>query len=287
MAENVTPAPVTQAAPTQDASATPTPETTPVQAAPEPKQEKLGVAYAKLAREQKAAREASEKLKSERMAIEEKAKVVEEFEQAKANAGKNPIEALKLLGLTPEQVNDYLLSTGEPDPVEAVRSELEEFKRAQQEAQNRYLEEQRKAVEAEQAATLDQFKGQISQFIESNPDKYELTQTWGAQSAVFELIDATYTQTNRVLTIEEAADQVESYLDSEVSKLTATKKFSAKLAPAVPPTDPKAKTSHQTGKKSLSNQLSPSTSAAKPKALTAKEREQRAIAAGLAAMNTR
>lgn len=142
--------------------------------------------------------------------------------------------------------------------VQAIREELQkttEQLRKEQAALNERIEAQRKAaVESEKARLLAEmneqlanFESEVVDFVNQNATKYELTNLYGRQDLVPQVIQAAYEQSKangapRLPSIEEAADVVESYLADEIAKAEQLKQRKAKAAqPAdqpVPPVTP-------------------------------------------------
>lgn len=154
--------------------------------------------------------------------IQEARKQVEEFQQFKSQVKTNPLKALEALGLTYEEVTDFIANGYEPSP-DAKYKELEErfekkFKeKEEQEAKRRDLE-----VEYQ----VKKYKDSLFAHIEANSEKYELINLEGEQESVWELMDAWYTKHNEILDWDKAAEMVESHLEEQLKeKLNKAKKL--------------------------------------------------------------
>lgn len=265
---NETPAPVTPAAAPAQIEATPAALITlkdrieaakekaiqagaPVQApaaqVETPPTQKAGTALARLAREQKAAREAQDAVKRERAAFDadrraldaDRAKV-KAFEEAQANAKRFPLKYLESLGLTYQDVAEAQMNGGDPTPnleVKAVRGELEKMRQEQADREKRDLEQQKQAAQVEQSQIVEAFQSQCVAFVDQNPEKYELTAKFGAQDQVFKVINAhaelqveqgVPPDKIKILSLEEAAESVEKYFEGQLEVIRTAKKFTAK-----------------------------------------------------------
>lgn len=247
------PLPGTDVAPTEMPPA-------PDAAAKVPPAQKTGSALAKLAQEQKRTREAMDRLKAERAESEKRISAqkadldkqlaeLKAFTDAKATAKRFPLKALEQLGITHQMVTEAVLNEGEPTAnleVQQVREEIEKIRQEQTEREKRYADErkrdaddQRKQIQAQEAEALKNFQSQCVAFVSQNAEKYELTNTLDQQHLVFQTIDEVYRLTHaegkpRILTLEEAADEVEKSLEADLEKATKTKKYTAKQ-PTTPP----------------------------------------------------
>ena len=86
------------------------------------------------------------------------------------------------------------------------------------------------------------YKNELTNFVNDN-DKYELIRANDAVDVVYEVIEQHYNETQRILSKEEAADQVEAYLEEEVEKLLNLNKVKSKTgaleaSPKSEPTTP-------------------------------------------------
>jgi len=256
---------------------------------------KLGPAFAKLAREQKAAREAAEKLKSERAAFEADRQALAEiqakvkaFEEATANAKRQPLKYLETLGLTYQDLTEAQLNDGEPTPnleVKAVRDELAELKRQQEQERHRAVEEQKAALAAQQAQLVTEFQKSCTDFVTANAEKYELTAKFAPaqvfavinEHAAVQMAEGVPADQIRLLSLEEAADAVEKHFEEQLEAIRTTKKFAAKTpAQPAPATSPAPRTQGHLIRP-VTNQLSSSTTGGASKPLTPAERKQAAL----------
>lgn len=230
------PAPETQAEPTTDPA--------PVAAVPEKKEEEqFSSRFAALARKEKQALQRAQEVKAKEEALMAKEKALQERMAWLEKMESNPLEAIKEKGWTYEDITNAVLS-GQKDltpemRVKKLEAEVQARFKAQEEARQREIEEQKKIYEAQQAKAMEEFRAQTAAFIDANAEKYELTKIFGQHDLVVQTIEEHYRKTSeagtpKILSQEEAADLVEKYLEGEVEKAKKAKKFSQPKAEAMP-----------------------------------------------------
>jgi hypothetical protein len=231
-----------------------------VQTEPEPqkveesKEEKaFSAKFAALSRKEKQIRQKEAQIESRLKEIDEKlaqinvnsqtsTPVEEPFE---SRLKKNPLEALKSIGLGYEKLTELALNDGKLTPemqLELVRQELDQKYMSELEKVKQQLEERDKQSEEQKLeATVNSFKNQIKNFVATNPD-YELIQANDASEVVFEVIEEHYKENGRILETKEAADLVEAQLLEEAQRLFKLNKIKSKFGTSevVQKTQPKA-----------------------------------------------
>jgi len=154
--------------------------------------------------------------------IQEARKQVEEFNNYKAQAKLNPLKALEALGLTYEDITDFIANGYEPSP-DAKYKELEERFEKRLKARE---DEEAKRKEAEVEFQVKKYKESLYAHIQSKSDEYELINLEGEQEAVWELMDAWYTKHNEILDWDKAAGMVEAELEEQLKdRLSKAKKL--------------------------------------------------------------
>jgi hypothetical protein len=159
--------------------------------------------------------------KSQEEKLRERLKKIEEFESIKTD----PKKALEALGLSYDQLTETFLKDGQVPPsveIGRLRQELEEHKAQLRQQKDLELETQRKRVgEAETKAVTD-FKSEISEYLKSNEQRYELIAFEEATDLVFDVIDEHYNRTidpqtgvGKVMSIAEAADKTEEHFEKK------------------------------------------------------------------------
>lgn len=205
---------------------------------------------ATLTQKERALQQRMEKAKAdllvEREAFErqrqEVAEAVEWRRQLEEVRRQDPLKALELAtGMNYEQLTQYILNNGQPDPVSAVKSEFDAWKKEQQAQQKAAQEAQQKAIAAQQARQYQQWASTVVNYVKQNPADYELIHTYDQFHLVPQVIETHYKQTEQaglpvLLTEKEAADKVEAWLLDQAEKATKTRKLQAKLKPAEPAT---------------------------------------------------
>jgi hypothetical protein len=247
-----------------------------------PKQTADAARFAALAKREKALQASRVELKakeSEYAALQEKVKSVD---AARAAVSSNPLEALKLLGVTDiralyESLTQQILNDGKPTAdhaTRALREEMDAFKREHGEAQKKAAEAEKAAILEQETAILDRFRSDTVDFVKSKPDDYEMIGLHDAYQDVVLLIERQFAATQRVMSAKEAADLVESELMARAEKVAASKKIAAKAAAAKAASEKQVVPAQR---RTVSNDLAASTSSNKP-ALNEREAMQRALA---------
>lgn len=194
---------------------------TPPPAAPlaeEKKEEFIAPRFALLAKEEK-------RLQEERKRISEERKNPEyqeflEFKKIKASAKNDPLSVMEKLGLTYDELTDYVISgkhTKDPS-VKALEDKL-----AKMEAEAK--EREAKAKKDYEEAELNHFRETIKNECLKNTEDFELVNLHDAHGLVYNVIQKHYDNTGKVLSINEAAKKVEDYLETETQKFQGSKKL--------------------------------------------------------------
>jgi hypothetical protein len=249
--------------------------------APEKDKELLSTQYAQLARREKALyakAQARERAIAEREAAiqarEEAIKAKDSEYQAKYipkdRLTQDTINVLLENGLSYDQITQMFLTQQTQDPATKLAIQrLEQQLRAQEEAR----EADRKAMQANQDAqyqqALKQIRSDASELI-SQDSRFEAIKATRSLGDVVELIEETFKQDGRVMSVEEACQEVEDHLVEKLSQYSQISKIQQRLrstqaANASPKQSEQTSQQHQP-KPTLTNAVSTS------KKLTAKER---------------
>lgn len=262
------------------------------QPTPQTDQEKIaaqadGAKFAALSRKEKAIVLEQEKIKKERAELKAMQDDIAKWKAERDEFDKlkklNPLEAMKKLGFSYEGMTQIQMNEGQPTPdiqIGAVKSELEEYKKAQEakEAQAKLETEQRMKADADQA--YSRWSTEVDEFITSNADTYELVVLNDSQALVKSVIEENFKSTGKILSHKEACDLTEKFLEDQVEKNKKAKKFNKAVeAPVIKPQDTAKPTWTS---KTLNNNMTPTTPIPKAKVQrTDKER----IAAAMAKMD--
>lgn len=194
----------------------------------EPKDEYISPRFAMLAKEEKRLQEERKRLAEERKNPDFQDYL--EFKKLKAQAKADPLTALEKLGLSYDEITEYVIS-GKHTKDPSVRALEEKLEKLEKEAR----EKEENAKKALEEAQLNNFKESIKAKCLEKADDYELVNIWGAHNLVYSVIQEHYDKTEEVLPIEEAAKKVEAYLEKESEKYQGSKKL-RKLFGAPDPT---------------------------------------------------
>jgi hypothetical protein len=240
----------------------------------------LAPKFAALAKKAKAAQMAQAKLKAERIEIDRARKELEEFNKYRTEAKQNPLKALEAMGIKYDDLVNFVLNGEKPTPeqeINSVKSQLEAFRREQEERELAKEKAAQEAAHKEYEATIEAFKGKVNEYITTNSEKFELINLHEANGLVFDTIEEYFNNTGKIMTIEKAAELVEGYLEEQIeSTITKTKKFQSKLAPKKDEPQPQASKGPSPTLNNTIAASSASPSFLPPK--TEQERIQRALA---------
>jgi hypothetical protein len=179
------------------------------------------------------------------------------------------LTVLEESGVQYDALTQQILNRQPTDP--RVMSSLQQLqeKQAKIDAMLANLEktQQQRDVEARQAA-IKQIRNDAKQLVYTDPE-FETVKAMNAVKDVVELIERTYDKDGVILSVEEAAKEVENYLVEEAMKITQIGKIKKRMAAANASqlkSDTKTPQSQQPQMKTLTN----ATSSTRP--LTARER---------------
>jgi hypothetical protein len=171
------------------------------------------------------------------------------------------------------------------DPVEAARKIADDLRKEFADKESAREEATKKAAaeaEAKQKADLEaaygQYREEVTAYTKENTDKYELINMFDQQELVIDTVNGYYEKHKRVLSVQEACDMVEAYLDSEAQKVQKAKKYNKAEATTAKKVVEETSASAPAKSKTLSNNMTPTTSSILPAASEA-ERMKRALAA--------
>ncbi len=239
-------------------------------------QEALSPRFAALARQQKAFREQQKAFQAQKQLFEtERQARQEEIEQAKSWKTKltqDPLSAITEAGITYEQLTNAILNQPSSQDLQYQKlfQEVQSLRQSQEQSSTRFEDLQKQQYED----AKKQIRNDVSMLVDGN-EVFETIKAMNAQEAVVELIEETYKEENRLMTIDEAAQAVEDYLVEEAMKLASLKKIQAKFSPPPSPEVQQTQPTQKTQMQTLSNRMVQSTT----KSLNAKEKRERAILA--------
>lgn len=152
---------------------------------------------------------------------------------------RDPLGTLKELGLSYDELTNLALNDGKLSPeaqLELMRQDMDKKYSGELQQLKEELKAKEERLEEEKFnETVNNFKGELTNFVNDN-DKYELIRANDAVEVIYDVIEQHYSDTGRILSKEEAADQVEEYFEQEVEKLLKLNKLKNKFgAPQVAP----------------------------------------------------
>lgn len=238
--------------------------------APEPKKDPAAARFAALSRRERDIRQREQEIQARADAADKRAKDAEDL-AAKVKGAKRPVEAMRALGYTMEDITMDALGSYKPkelDPVDAKlleRMSPVELQLAEARAQ---LEQQKKIIDEIQLDRAEVAKRQVrADIVNTAKDKgHEIIQAIGedAVTLVQHVISEYYKTNGTILSYETACDNVEKhYADYITSVVDRTTKFKTQIAPGKPTPPAKSPAGNQAkpAPTTLTQSLSQGTSA--------------------------
>lgn len=228
-----------------------------------------------------------EALNAQKSELDKMRAEIDEVKSRRSSYKTNPLSALEDAGLSYKELTDYILNNQQLSPEQKMKA-LEEKFESKIEALERQRQEEREAAqrrqEEEQAKrehqVIQEFKSEIASYITTHKDTYELTNLYDSSDLVYDTVDAYYEKSGKVLSIPEACDLVEKYLESQVEKSLQTKKLSARLPKAAEePTEKRPAPESSAPRRSLNNQTYTSSTPSVVSPKVENDRMARALAA--------
>jgi len=221
-----------------------------------------------------------EALASQRSEVEKLRAEIEQVKGRKASYRSNPLAALEDAGLSYKELTDFILNNNTvstESQIKALQDKIDEVESARQrDAQEREEAAKRQAAERE-VQVIAEFKTEISNFISAKKDEYELTNLYDSSDLVYDTVEAYFEKTNKVLSIPEACELVEKYLEKQVEKSLQTKKLGQRFQK--PAEQPIAKQDPSAPRRTLNNQNYTSSTPSLVSPKVENDRMSRALAA--------
>jgi prefoldin subunit 5 len=221
-----------------------------------------------------------EALSTQRSEVEKLRAEIEQAKGRKASYRSNPLAALEDAGLSYKELTDFILNNNTvstESQIKALQDKIDEVESARQrDHQEREELSKRQAAERE-VQVIAEFKNEISNFISSKKDDYELTNLYDSSDLVYDTVEAYFEKTSKVLSIPEACQLVETYLEKQVEKSLQTKKLGQKFQK--PAEETIAKSDPQAPRRTLNNQNYTSSTPSMVSPKVENDRMSRALAA--------
>lgn len=145
------------------------------------------------------------------------------------------LQALMDAGVTYEELTNQILNQPALDPrTESTINRLEAKIKSLEEANEQGKKAQVDQQTAQYQAAVKQIRQDVIGLVNSDPT-FETIKATRSVSDVVELITKTYDEDGIVMSVEEAAQQVEDYLVEEATRLAKLSKIQKRLTPAAKP----------------------------------------------------
>lgn len=208
--------------------------------------------FAQLARQTKAIRQQQQDLKQREAALQAREDALRQPATPPAPAPRtytrdeikrNALATLQDAGVTYEEITQQVMNPLDPrvnsviselqQEVQALRAEREQERKAQSEGQTQQYQ-----------AAIKQITADALHLVKSDPEAYEAITKTGTVKEVTKLIERTFKEEGRIMSVEEAANEVENYLVEEnyqmANKIDKIKKRLQPIAASTPAQTPAA-----------------------------------------------
>lgn len=240
--------------------------------APKPPADPLSARYAQLARQERAlrakvqAQEAAFKAKEAAFNEQLAAAKAKETEYTsnyvpKSRIKSDPLSVMTEEGVTYDELTQAILNPqAKQDPrvlaeIEKLRAEVKEARAYQEQAKEESIAQQKQAYNQ----AVNQIRNEAKQLIANDPS-YEMIKETRSIGDVVDLIEKTYATDGILLSVEEAASEVEEYLATQAVRLAKINKIKSKLQEVQQPTQQSQAQAapKQVGMKTLTNSVNAS-----------------------------
>lgn len=204
-----------------------------------PEEEARSRRFAQLARQEKDLRTRQEALKQREAALQAKEQEVTQAnskyssgyysqDQIKQNALRVLAEAgVDIQSFIQEAVSQPALDPRVQAEMDQLKAQLKRFEDNNEKA----AKAQEEAQSAQYQAAVRQIRSDVNSLVTMDPE-FELIKTTGSQQDVVELIEATFKEDGTLLSVEDAAKEVEKYLTEQAERLARSKKIQSRLMPS-------------------------------------------------------
>ncbi len=203
-------------------------------------EEPLSKQYAIIARKEKALRAKMQEVKAKELDIATREQALQSQPKASIDESKfisleklqaDPISTLLRAGINYEQITQLMLNQPQVDPatkfmLDEMKAEIKRLNDAQENSNKKYSDQQ--SNQYKQA--VNQIKNEATALVSNDP-AFEMIKETGSVSDVVQLIEDTFKADGILLSVEDAAREVEEYLVEQAAKFSKLKKIQQKLAP--------------------------------------------------------
>lgn len=202
-----------------------------------------------LSRREKGLYRERQKIEFESKRLAEEKAQYDQWKASKEKAKTNPLDYLTQAGLSYDELTQFMLNGGKPteqDELKALRDEFRSLKEAQEQKEKQQQEGQTQAQAQAEAQAIEDFKVDISDYLETNKDQFEICHKQGdiGINDVLATINFSYKtkleawmKGGRVgrppgpMSIEEAAKIQEEFYEKELIEYAKMSKIQSKLSP--------------------------------------------------------
>lgn len=202
--------------------------------------------FAQLARQERALRakvqqqQQAIKAKEAELAAKEAAIATKEQQYSQGYISKDQLKAdtLRILadnGVSYDELTQQILNQAPSNPrmdshIARLEAKIAELEKANEQSKQSYTEQQQQQYQA----AVKQIKMDAASLVKNDPN-FETIKATGSVDDVVELITATYEKDGVLLSVEEAAKEVEDYLVDEAMKVTRIGKIKRRLEESARP----------------------------------------------------
>jgi hypothetical protein len=249
-------------------------EETPEPKVEEKKDDRFATKFAALARKER-------QIQAREQALKDQEKKFQDFEEKRVKAKESPLPYLEELGWSYQDLTQFILNDQKPSAemiAKRAEAEVRRLREEQVEKEKKAQEEAKRTQEEAQTKALAGVTRGITQYLEANPSTFELTKAHPEGSElVLNVMIAHHEKHGRVLSIPEATESVEKYLESETEKWMGLSKLQKKLKPKEEPAPSKPELFKQAeSPKTLTNAAQTQVPAPVDRPLSLEESRQRA-----------
>ena len=172
-----------------------------------------------------------EAFKTEKAAFEARIQEMEKGYVSRDRIKADPLGTYEEAGVTYDDVTQQAITRQPTDPrvmstIQRLEAKIAELESSNQKAAKTYQDQQQAAYQS----AVKQIRADAVALVKSNPEEFEAIAKTGSVKDVVELITRTYDKDGVLLSVEEAAQQVEDYLVEEGEKLTRIEKIKKRIA---------------------------------------------------------
>lgn len=151
---------------------------------------------------------------------------------------KQPSKVLAELGISfndlAKAVLDETDEDDSPSELETVKASLQEIQDKLDLGEEEKKQEKTDAENAQLQAAINGIQDKISEYIDTNADKYDLIIATENKDLVYSVMEESFLDTGTVMQYTEACEVVEKYLTEKAAGLSKSKKIRQMVSPEVP-----------------------------------------------------